>query len=236
MIKGDRKNCLTSTVQNCNFPSSTKTQGHKTLVSSQEVHKVEEQWKKQFLGTKVFGEAIFVLGPMGAGKTTVIENEFRSHPAYANFAFVDTDEIMGMIPHFTSDKVEEYYPIARGIAIQLTDWILEQRISFIAEGTCVKYIELIDYLKRLKTGGYIIRVKRLPQVPLDIVVKRSKHRINRQVPEHVVKSIYYGSSDGVDALYEFNNKTTTLFEDIDEINDHNNILDKTIDSTTGIHL
>ncbi|KAK3703576.1 hypothetical protein QZH41_006901 [Actinostola sp. cb2023] len=170
---------------------------------------------------------------MGAGKTTVIENEFRSHPIFANYAFVDTDEIMGMLPHFAYDKVEEYYPIAREISIRLTDWILEQRISFIAEGTCVKYLELIDYMQRLKTGGYVIRVKRLPRTPLGIVLQRAKHRRNRLIPEHVVRSIYFGSAEGLDGLYSFN-KTAGLFEDVDELNE-NGILDKPIDSNNGLH-
>lgn len=203
------------------------------VVSTIEVQKVEDKWKKQFQDTRLFGEAIFVLGPMGAGKTTVIENEFRSHPKYSNYAYVDTDEIMGKIPYFSSDKVEQYYPIARGIAIRLTDWILDQRISFIAEGTCVKYLELIDYMQRLKSyGGYTIRVKRLPKVPLDVVLQRAKHRVNRKVPEHVVKSIYHGSAEGLDGLYEFN-KTSGLFEDIDELND-NGILEKPLNSN-GVH-
>lgn len=209
------------------------TKDPKHLVPPQEVHRVEEQWKKQFLDTKMFGEAIFVLGSMGVGKTTIIENEFRSHPVYSNYAYVDTDEIMGMIAYFTSDKVEQYYPIARGIAIRLTDWILEQRISFIAEGTCVKYLELIDYMQRLKTGGYVIRVKRLPKVSLDLILKRSKNRLNRQVPEHVVRSIYVGSAEGLDRLYEFN-KTSSLFEDIDEINE-NGLFEKSFNTTNGIH-
>lgn len=222
--------CKNALKNRCEF-STTSFKGQENVVSTQEVQKVEEKWKKQFQDTRLFGEAIFVLGPMGAGKTTVIENEFRSHPIYSNYAYVDTDEIMGMIPHFSSDKVEEYYPIARGIAIRLTDWILEQRISFIAEGTCVKYLELIDYLQRLKAnGGYVIRVKRLPQIPLDIVLKRSKNRVNRQVPEHVVKSIYFGAAKGLDGLYQFN-KTSGLFEDIDELNEV--MIDKP--SSNGMH-
>lgn len=233
MIKGTRKTAQKN--QDCEFSTSHMncTKDKTYLVPPEEVHKVEEQWKKQFLDTKVFGEAIFVLGPMGAGKTTIIESEFHSHPVYSNYAYVDTDEIMGRIPCFTSDKVEQYYPIARGIAIRLTDWILEQRISFIAEGTCVKYLELIDYMQRLKNGGYVIRVKRLPKVPLDLILKRSKNRLNRLVPEHVVSSIYTGSAEGLDRLYDFN-KTNSLFEDIDEISE-NGIFEKSFDSTNGVH-
>lgn len=206
---------------NCSAGISTTSIAkiHHNFTLTQEVQEVERKWKKQFLNTTLFGEAVFVLGAMGVGKTTVIENEFRCHPVYSKYAYVDTDEIMGMLQGFAYDKVEEFYPIAREIAIRLTDWILDQKISFIAEGTCVKYLELIDYLQRLKTGGYVIRIKRLTHVPLDIVLERAKHRKNRLVPEHVVKSIYYGSKEGLNGLYSFN-KDNRLFEDVDVPNEN----------------
>ncbi|XP_032239135.2 uncharacterized protein LOC116618977 [Nematostella vectensis] len=183
-------------------------------ISPTEIEEVETKWKRKFLGTKYYGEAVFVLGPMGAGKTTIIENEIKSHEVYANYAYVDTDEIMGILKGFSSDRVEEYYPVARAIAIRLTDWILDRKISFVAEGTCVKYEELIDYMNRLKTGGYVIRVKRLPHIPLELVLERAKHRRNRLVPEHVVRSIYTGSNEGVKMLYE-HNREGVLFDDLD---------------------
>lgn len=184
------------------------------FLNKQDTHEVESKWKRKFLNTQYRCDAIFVLGPMGAGKTTVINNEFKTHPVFGNYAYVDTDEIMGMLKGFESNKVEEYYPMARNISIHLTDWILEQKISFVAEGTCVKYLELIDYMHRLKSVGYHVRVKRLPRVAVDTVLERAKLRKNRIVPEHVVKSILEGSNLGVEKLYEFN-KRELLFEDMD---------------------
>ena len=184
------------------------------FLNKQDTHEVESKWKRKFLNTQYRCDAIFVLGPMGAGKTTVINNEFKTHPVFGNYAYVDTDEIMGMLKGFESNKVEEYYPMARYISIHLTDWILEQKISFVAEGTCVKYLELIDYMHRLKSVGYHVRVKRLPRVAVDTVLERAKLRKNRIVPEHVVKSILEGSNLGVEKLYEFN-KRELLFEDMD---------------------
>lgn len=219
MKNGEHKN---ESKVNCTAEFSTTSVAkihHNNFNVTKEVQEVERKWKKQFLNTTFFGEAIFVLGAMGVGKTTVIENEFRCHSVYSKYAYVDTDEIMGMLQGFAYDKVEEFYPIAREIAIRLTDWILDQKISFIAEGTCVKYLELVDYLQRLKTGGYVIRIKRLPHIPLDVVLERAKHRKNRLVPEHVVKSIYYGSKEGLDGLYNFN-KDNRLFEDIDSLNEN----------------
>lgn len=185
------------------------------FLNAQETKLVESKWKRRFLDTQYRCDAIFVLGPMGAGKTTAINNEFKTHPVFRNYAYVDTDEIMGMLKGFESNKVEEYYPLARNIAIHLTDWILEQKISFVAEGTCVKYLELIDYMNRLKSVGYHVRVKYSPRVPLDTVLERAKLRKNRFVPDHVVKSILEGSNLGIEKLYEYN-KRESLFEDMDE--------------------
>lgn len=193
-------------------PKETEATNH--FITSSDTKHVESKWKRKLLNTQYRCDAIFVLGPMGAGKTTVINNEFKTHPVFGNYAYVDTDEIMGMLKGFESNKVEEYYPIARNIAIHLTDWILEQKISFVAEGTCVKYMELIDYMHRLKSVGYHVRVKRLPRVPLETVLERSKLRKNRVVPDHVVKSILEGSKLGLDKLYEFN-KGEFLFEGMD---------------------
>ena len=185
-----------------------------TAIFGEETQELESKWKKRFLDTRYRFDAIFILGPMGTGKTTVINNEFKNHPIFGNYAYVDTDEIMGMLQGFASNKVVEYYPIARNIAIRLTDWILEQKISFVAEGTCVKYMELIDYMHRLKSVGYQVRVKRLPRVPLETVVERAKLRKNRIVPDHVVRAIHEGSNLGVEKLYEFNKKAS-IFVDMD---------------------
>ena len=193
-------------------PKETEATNH--FITSSDTKHVESKWKRKLLNTQYRCDAIFVLGPMGAGKTTVINNEFKTHPVFGNYAYVDTDEIMGMLKGFESNKVEEYYPIARNIAIHLTDWILEQKISFVAEGTCVKYMELIDYMHRLKSVGYHVRVKRLRRVPLETVLERSKLRKNRVVPDHVVKSILEGSKLGLDKLYEFNEREF-LFEGMD---------------------
>ena len=178
--------------------------------------RVENEWKRKLSNVKARGNAIFVLGPMGAGKSTTIEKNFKNHPEFKSYAYVDTDEIMGAIDEFSADKVDLYYPPARKIAISLTDWILTQNISFIAEGTCVKYKELIEYMERLKENGYKIHVNRLPFIPLIEILRRSKHRKNRIIPDDVVASIYHNATIGLDKLYEHNKKVEyKLFYDLD---------------------
>ena len=195
------------------FRNSIKTLA---IVNEAVLKRVEEEWKVKLSNARDRGNAIFVLGPMGAGKSTTIENCFKTHPEYKSYAYVDTDEIMGAIDAFTADRVHVYYLLARKIAISLTDWILTQNISFVAEGTCVKYRELIEYMERLKETGYKIHVNRLAPVPLDEILRRSKHRKNRIIPDDVVKSIYNNASIGLNKLYEHNKKVDyKLFRDLD---------------------
>lgn len=178
--------------------------------------KVESRWKRVLGNVKHYGNAIFVLGPMGAGKTTTIESCFKTHGYFRHYAYVDTDAIMGSIDAFSADKVDQYYPLARKIAIRLTDWILEEKISFVAEGTCVKVRELIEYMERLKESGYKIHVNHLVSDPLHVLLCRSKHRKNRIISEEVVESIYKNTKLGLKELYEYNKQVNyTLFEDLD---------------------
>ena len=170
-------------------------------------------WISKQLNSKCYyGEAVFVLGPMGAGKTTVLLDEFKKHNVYKDYAYVDTDELMEQLDGFDSDKVEEFYPTARSIAIRLTDWLLNEKISFVAEGTCVKYLELADYMQRLKKNGYVIRVRHVNEIPVEEVLKRTSCR-KRKVPKDVVESIYYSSLEGVAELKKMN-ADNSLFEEI----------------------
>lgn len=201
--------CVTHVVKGCRS-------GTVACINQVVLDRVEREWKRKLSNVKERGNAIFVLGPMGAGKSTIIENCFKNHLKYKNYAYVDTDEIMGTIDAFTADKVEIYYPLARRIAISLTDWILLQNISFVAEGTCVKVEELIEYMERLKKTGYKIHVNRLPSVSLNEILHRSKHRKNRIIHDDVVTSIYTNTTIGLEKLYEYNkNVDYKLFNELD---------------------
>lgn len=61
------------------------------LTSSEQETLVE--WQNILGKTKQTSEAVFILGPMCAGKTTTIRR-FKSSKKYKKFAYVDTDEIM----------------------------------------------------------------------------------------------------------------------------------------------
>ncbi len=176
-------------------------------------NRVIEEWIHTLKKSKChYGEAIFVLGPMGAGKSTVVEEHFKKHDVYKNYAYVDTDEVMEKLDGFDSERVEDFYPLARSIAIRLTDWLLDENISFIAEGTCVKYLELEDYMYRLKNKGYVIKMKHVNSISLEEILKRTAKR-ERKVPDNVVESIYYGSLKGINELKKLN-VNNHIFEEL----------------------
>lgn len=161
-----------------------------------------------------YKDALFVLGPMGSGKTTFINNKILTHKVYKNYAYVDTDEIMEKLPGFNNMEVNRFYPLARQIAIKLTDWLLENQLSFVAEGTCVQYQELIDYMIRLKRHGYTIKVCKLAAVDLDLVLERAARRKTRKMDSDQVKDIYIQSKLGLNYIFKYNNEDAALFEHI----------------------
>lgn len=111
---------------------------------------------------------------MGVGKIIMIDSEFKNYLVFGNYVYVDIDEIMGMLKGFELNKVEDYYLIVRNIFIIFIDWILEQKISFVVEGICVKYMEFRDYMYCLKIVGYYVCVKCLFLVLFGIVIERLK--------------------------------------------------------------
>lgn len=214
-MKHRRGRMLTNVNCRRNLASDVTPQSYinNSTVESSNENRLINDWISSQKNSKCHhGEAVFVLGPMGAGKTTVLLEEFKKHSVYKDYAYVDTDELMEKLDGFDSDRVEEFYPTARSIAIKLTDWLLNEQISFVAEGTCVKYLELEDYMLRLKNKGYVIRVRHVNDVPLEEILKRTSKR-KRKVPEDVVESIYYSSLTGVTELKKMN-VNNNLFEEI----------------------
>ncbi|XP_065672962.1 uncharacterized protein LOC124809034 isoform X1 [Hydra vulgaris] len=193
--------------------SSRADLSHMNSTFEQSVEDVLERWKQKYLIKKQYFEAVFVLGPMGSGKTTIIKRDFKKYEQYQHFSYVDTDEIMELIDGFQPDKVDTFYPTARIISIKLTDWLLDENISFVTEGTCVKHKELEEYMIRLKEKGYKIKVRRVPSVPLDLVLQRVKNRKSRYIAEDVIKDIYFNSEIGINKLFH-SNKEKNIFEEL----------------------
>jgi len=192
-----------SSVKMLNLPSTPNMPTLSEVVENE--RELIMKWKKQLSNQlQNLCEAVFVLGPMGAGKTTFIKEQLKSHEHYSQYGYVDTDEIMELLDGYSEDDVGKYYPIARHVAIHLTDWLLEEKISFVAEGTCVQYEELKDYMIRLKEKGYTIKVCHIDCPPLEDCLSRARKRERRKVSDEVVEEIYHGTQLGFQKLQDWN--------------------------------
>jgi predicted ABC-type ATPase len=93
---------------------------------------------------------IFVCGPMGSGKSTYINDKFKNHDAY----YCNIDKwVHYFIPY--ENEPGKLYSLCRKVGIIVTDYLLEQNISMILEGTGIN-LDTIEYLKRLKNADYKI--------------------------------------------------------------------------------
>lgn len=192
-----------------------KNFNHTRPPCTSEEEKIIKQYKAYYHGKSKdnFNDALFVLGPMGSGKTTVIKSRIMTNEKYEKYAYVDTDELMAHLPGFDENSIDLFYPIARRMAIELTDWLLEKQLSFVAEGTCVKYQELVDYMIRLKEKGYNINVCKINNFSLDLVLHRASNRVHRKVRPELVREIYLQSNFGIKELYH-QNTVEKIFENV----------------------
>lgn len=162
-------------------------------------------------GTKLKKNCIFVLGPMGSGKSTIIQNYIKTDVKYSSSPFIDTDEIMSHLPDFTLSTIYKNFPLARKVSILLTEWLFVDGISFIAEGTCVYWQTLLRFMKEMKENGYSIEVLFVKK-PLEIVLKQAANR-DRKVPSEIVSDIYHKSLYGCSQLVKENEKlNNSLFK------------------------
>ncbi|KAF0992917.1 LOW QUALITY PROTEIN: hypothetical protein HZS_1653 [Henneguya salminicola] len=147
-----------------NFHNSRET---KTLLS--ECVKLEDidvkntmalkKWKHILKkGGKPSYNAFFILGPMGVGKSTFIQNKILTNPEFSDYIYFNADEIMSSLDGFCAQNVDEFYKICRPLTLLLTDWIMKKGFAFVTEGTCSQYKELWDYMIRLKEHKYTISV------------------------------------------------------------------------------
>lgn len=167
--------------------------------------KVLERWKRQYETIGRIGrEVVFVLGPMGVGKSTIIGNVLQKEARFRDYLYVDCDEIMSSIDGFSLSEIDRFYKVSRQICFSLTDWICEKGFCFIAEGTCVDYLSLWRYMERLKESNYKIFTVFLSE-PAEVVVHRAAQR-ERRLPDCQVKNIYESSIQGCQKIQELNLK------------------------------
>ena len=138
------------------------------------------------MGSLSLREIDIVLAPMGAGKSTFTKNNLMDEKKI----FISIDDYIQDItsPEYTG---EDMYRRSRQIGIKFTDYLLENHISMIVEGTG-RNSDMLDYMKRLKEDGYYIRTF-LIKTPLDVCIDRVKVRnrnTSRKVSISAVRETY----------------------------------------------
>lgn len=129
-------------------------------------------------------KAVFIFGCMGAGKSTFIKKNFKDQ---IDMVSVSIDEYFHEL-HTEDVSVEHTYLQCREIGKIFTDWLLENKISVISEGTG-QHSDILDYLKRLQTSGYVISSYFL-RTPLETCLNRVEERnktTDRKVSQDSVK-------------------------------------------------
>lgn len=156
--------------------------------------------KKHFSSNQI----IFVCGPMGSGKTTYIKHNLLKSKKYY---YHNIDELIPYFLDMESDP-RKMYQLCRSVGIKITDYLLENNISMIIEGTG-RNMEIVDYLKRLKQNGYNVKtifIKTSLETCRDRIKIRNKKQDHQVLDEDVIE--YYN------ILWEQNNNMSKIISQI----------------------
>jgi predicted kinase len=96
---------------------------------------------------------VYVCGPMGSGKSTYIKHKLVRCGINAYYSSID--ELQHYFVNETTHP-QELYQLCRKVGIIVTDYLLENNISMVIEGTGIN-MDMVEYLQRLKLSGYKIK-------------------------------------------------------------------------------
>ncbi len=122
----------------------------------------------------------YIVGIMGSGKTTFIKKHLLD--LLPNYYYSNIDDY---VTYFADGKLDSdsVYQLCRKVGIIVTDYILDNNISIILEGTGTN-ADIIPYLQRLKNAGYKIKTYFM-RIQLGLCNTRVIAR-NRDNPSHYV--------------------------------------------------
>lgn len=135
---------------------------------------------------------IFVVGTLGSGKTTLIQNKFLN----SEYIYINSDKSLEEL-YDSTYTLDQLYNQNRKIGTNLTDYALLKGYSMILEGTC-QHEDVLQFIHKCKNYGYNIDVY-IMDTDLDIclqrIVKRNQYT-QRQIPDKIVKQVYNNLVEG----------------------------------------
>lgn len=123
------------------------------------------------------GKITLVIGTMGAGKSTYIKQNLLDEKVL----YIAIDDYVKYFPDIPPNR---QYKLCRCIGIRITDYLLDEGISMILEGTG-KNEDILYFLARLKKKGYEIKTIFM-NTPLSQCIERVEHRNNDKNEQHKV--------------------------------------------------
>jgi len=141
---------------------------------------------------------ILLAGPNGAGKSTVAPRLLRG--ALRVQEFVNADTIASGLSAFSPDS--EAFQAGRVMLRRLSE-LSKRRKTFAFEST-LSARSFAPWLKRLKTGGYKVRIIFLFLPDLRLAIERVRQRVRlggHDVPVQVIRRRYYAGVRNFFDLY-----------------------------------
>jgi predicted kinase len=135
----------------------------------------------------------FILGPIGAGKTTFIRNHILN---------VSGNKLKYLSADILKERYELQYDDARNIMGHIMDRYIKKGMSFVTEGTG-QHDDLYQMLLRYKQNESIeLRITYL-DVSLEIALQRNRQR-DRVLDDETVRTVYENSQKRKEKWKEFN--------------------------------
>ncbi|MBI2444363.1 MAG: zeta toxin family protein [Candidatus Magasanikbacteria bacterium] len=160
--------------------------------------------------------SVFMAGSPGAGKTEFskvligILEKSRDH----RIIRIDGDEIRGLIPGYTGDNSHLFQSAVSLIVEKIHDCVLEQRQTFVLDGTFAKYDKAADNIRRSLGKGrkvFIFYLYQKPEIAWKFTEAREEAE-GRHIPKEAFIEQFFGAIDTVrETRKEFSTDVVIFF-------------------------
>ena len=155
---------------------------------------------------------IYITGPIGIGKTTLLFSLLKSWPVLENIEVVSTDLYYYLFFYKEDLPVEVCYNRAKIYCLQKLDKLITLGKPFVWETVFAKQ-DKFDILSRCQKAGYKITGIYLGTNNNDLLLPRSENRVNEgwyAVPNSKIQDRYMKCLHGIRKLCDLSNSFIAL--------------------------